>query len=147
MFALLGLILPFLTGLLGPAAEIANRITALKEARVKADSDKELAKINSELEQVHDRKAVLLAEAGNRISGAINAVTRAMVMWGFCIPILIKYGFWDKVIGSFYGCATRSPWNVIDRCYTFETDGLDPNMWWIVLAGIAFYFVTTPRKT
>lgn len=142
---MLSLILGFITGLAGPIAEVINRITALKEAKVKAESDKELSKINAELEQVHDRKAVLVAEAGNRVAGIFNAITRGSVMWLFALPILIKFAY-DKVMGSFAGCGTNGPFEgIADTCYMYSTDKLDPNMWWVIIAVIGFYFLTTKR--
>lgn len=144
---MLALILGFITGLVGPISESLNRITALKEARVKADSDKDLAKINSELEQVHDRKALLIAEAGNRIAGTVNVFTRTALALG-PIAILLKIAY-DKVFGSFAGCAVPNLEQdfIYNVCYKYRTDAIDPNMWWVIIACVGFYFLTSkPRN-
>lgn len=143
---MLALILGFVTGLLGPVAQVVNKITDLKMQRAKAESDKELAKIDAELQEVHDRKAVLIAEAGNRITGTMNGLARFALALG-PIVILLKFLVWDKTVGSFSGCAKGSSLATDERCYTFNTDSLDPNMWWVILTCVAFYFLTSkPRN-
>lgn len=141
---MLALILGFITGLVGPMAQVVNNITALKQQRAKAESDKELAKIDAELQEVHDRKAVLIAEAGNRITGALNGVTRTALALG-PVAILLKIAY-DKVIGSFAGCSRGSTFADPEFCYKYNTDSIDPNMWWVILTCVAFYFLTSKPR-
>jgi hypothetical protein len=58
--------------------------------------------------------------------------------------ILTKIYVWDKVIGSFAGCAGVN--GKLQGCETFLTDPLDPNLWWVVTAQIAFYFLAKTFK-
>src|SRR5437868_3595020 len=97
-------ILGLLTGLAGPLVNLAGRITDLQIAKVGASTDKEKALIDQQIEEAHDRKAILIAEAGNRVAGAINASVRLFLALPSGI-ILWKLLVWDKVLGSFKGCA------------------------------------------
>lgn len=145
---MLSLILGFITGLAGPISDIVNRITELKKARIVADSDIKRAEINAELEAVHDRKAVLIAEAGNRIAGTLNAIGRTVIAIGPA-TVLLKILLWDKVVGSFSGCAAgldKINGKIRFECVTFTTDPLDPYLWGVVTAVVAFYFLATKRK-
>lgn len=138
---MLSIILGAITGLAGPIAQATTSITGLMKAKVDAKSNTELAKINSELEQVHDRKAVLLAEAGNRIASLLNAVQRNLMATAVSI-IIWKLLVWDKVVGSYYGCTGPAARDLL-KCDTFRTDPLDTNQWAIVGAVAGFYFLTS----
>ena len=121
-------ILGFLTGLAGPIAQITGKIADLKIAQVQAETDQEKAKIDASIAEAHDRQAVLVAEAGSRL----NAIIRGIIAFGPML-YLAKIFIFDKVIGSFFHQARGgSIWN---------TDPLDDNLWKIVVAVIAFYFV------
>lgn len=131
-------ILGFITGLAGPISEVTGKITDLKKARVVADSDQEKARIDALIRENEDRKAVLVAEAGNRVAGTINASIRAFIAIGPA-SYVFKYYFWDKVVGAFVGCANLRGPKV--GCETFATDGLSPEMAAVMTAVIAFYFL------
>lgn len=135
---MLGTILGLITGLAGPISEVTGKIADLKKARVVADSDQERARIDAALQEAHDRKAVLVAEAGNRIAGAINAAIRAYIAIGPA-SYIAKYYLWDKVIGSFAGCANLKAPKA--GCETFVTDGLNSEMAAVLTAVIAFYLI------
>ena len=122
MLSILGLI----TGLAGPIRDIASKIADLKIAQVQASTDQEKARIQGEIEEARGRQAVLSAEAGSRI----NAIIRGAIAFGPMI-YLTKIFVWDKVIGSFVGYTKNA----------FQTDPLDDNLWKVVVAVIAFYFV------
>src|SRR6266704_2122449 len=100
MFSILGLI----TGLAGPISLITGKIADLQTAKLTATTDYQRNQINQQIEEAHDRKAILVAEAGNRLAAGLNASTRLLAALG---PILFvfKVFFWDKVIGSFVGCS------------------------------------------
>lgn len=134
---MLSIILGFITGLAGPIASVVGKISDLQIAKVNAASNVEKAHIDAQIEEAHDRKAILIAEAGNRIACLINSVTRLVLTVGPA-SVLLKIFLWDKVVGSFYGCAGRAG-NAI-KCATFNTDPLDTNLWYVILAVIAFYF-------
>jgi len=142
MFSFLSLIFGFLSGLAGPIAAVLNKITDLKIARAKADSETTKAEINLELEIAVARKAVLLAEAGDKLTRRINGFVRLVAASG-PIAYLTKIFLWDKTIGAFYGCSGVSGDMNVD-CHIFNTDPLaDINLWWVVISVIGFYFIAT----
>lgn len=129
----LGSILGALTGLIGPIISVTERITDLKIEQAKSKTDVEKAKIQRDIQEAEDRQQVLVAEAGFRI----NATMRWIIALGPTV-YLTKLFIWDKVLGSLVGCTGAMA--VTEACSTFKTDGLDSNLWWVVLAIIAFYF-------
>jgi beta-phosphoglucomutase-like phosphatase (HAD superfamily) len=134
-------ILGVLTGLAGPIASFAKSITDLKAQREKAASDSERQKIDAEIREMEARKAAVIAEAGNRVAGAINATIRAALALGPVLYVL-KYYAWDKVIGAFAGCANLPKGKPApDKCATFVTDGLNVEMAGVLTAVIAFYLL------
>lgn len=135
---MLSVMLGLITGLAGPIANVVAKITDLKAAQVKAEGDKEKQKIDQQILEAEGRKAVLVAEAGNRIAGTINASMRFALAVGPA-AILLKFFLYDKVIGSFAGCAGEAGRAL--ECATFRTDSLDVYQWSVVTAVIAFYFV------
>lgn len=134
---MLSLILGWVTGLAGPIASITNKIIDLRAKQADTQSAMEKAKIEQQIEEAHDRKSVLVAEAGNRIAGAMNATVRLALTIGPA-SVLIKLLLWDKVIGSFYGCTAKA---IPTFCNVFRTDPIDQNLWWVITAVIAFYFL------
>ena len=140
---MLSIILGFITGLAGPALNFAGRLTDLKIAQVNARTDIEKAKVNQEIEEVHDKRAVLIADAGNRISSFLNGTMRFIL----AIPaaaIVWKLLFWDKVIGSIDGCVGDAGQEA--RCLIYNTDPLDAYQWAIIALVTGFYFVAIMRK-
>jgi hypothetical protein len=116
-------ILGFITGLAPMLAQIANNITDLQKLKVRAQSDTELASINRQIEEAHDRRQVLVAEAASRVGILLNGGMRFLM----AVPVtafLWKWLMWDKVVGSFAHCA----------------QGLDQNTWLILLGICGFYF-------
>lgn len=142
MLSIIGLIptiLTFLTGLSGTVGKVSDNIKELEVAREKTKSDTQLKQIDSEIAVQHDRKDVLVAEAGNRI----NAVMRALLAVG---PILyvFKYYAIDKVVGSFAGCAGVAGKDA--GCWVFNTDGLNTEMAAVMTACLGFYMLASWRK-
>jgi hypothetical protein len=119
--------------------QVANNITDLQKMKVKAQSDTELADINRRIEEAHDRRMILQAEAGNRIAVVLNGGMRAIMAAPIAI-FLWKYLTWDKVFGSFAHCAGTYGATMPERCATYVTDPLDANSWMIVLGICGFYF-------
>lgn len=52
------------------------------------------------------------------------------------IIVLAKLMVWDKVVASFVGCNGHTE---PGTCMMFNTDLLDPNMWWMMMAVVGFY--------
>jgi hypothetical protein len=132
-------ILGFITGLAPMLTQLANNITDLQKMKVKAQSDTELAQINKQIEEAHDRRQILVAEAASRIGIILNGGMRALM----ALPVVIflnKWLVWDKVVGSFAGCSGKTPVAPLDKCYTYVTDQLDANTWIVILGVCSFYF-------
>lgn len=124
MFSIIGL----LTGLAGPLANAFSQVEALQAAKLKASTDSEKQQLDAQLGEAHGRVMVLQSEAGSRI----NAIIRGGFAFGPMV-YLNKNFIWDKVIGSFLGYSKSGS--------MFDTDGLDVNLWQVVTAILAFYFV------
>lgn len=127
-------LLSWITGIAPALINIAGRLTDLAEAKIRAKTDVEKAIIAEQIEAVHDKRAVLVADVGSRIATILDVGTRT----AFALLALIyvaKILVWDKVIGAFYGCTGHI------TCHLFQTDPIDNNMWWIILGIIGFYFV------
>lgn len=114
-------ILGFLTGLAGPLATIAGKILDHKTALAQAQSDDERNRLNAAIEELHSQQAVLVAEAGSRL----NAIIRGLMAAPVAI-LLWKLLVYDKALGQWTGG---------------HTDPLGSDLWKIVAAVIAFYFI------
>ena len=132
MFGFLSLI----TGLAPSLFSLGNKIVDLQAQKAQAKSNAELKQIDQEIEEAHDRRDVLVAEAGNRLATALNVVIRTLLAFS-TVVLLSKIFIWDKVIGSLAGCSNIN----IPSCNIYVTDALDPNLWHVVIATIAFYFL------
>jgi hypothetical protein len=114
-------ILGALTGLAGPLATIAGKILDTKAALAKAQSDDERNKLQVEMEQLNAQKSVLIAEAGSRL----NAIMRGLMAFPVVV-LLWKLLIYDKAFGQ---------WTM------GHTDPLGDDLWKVVAAVIAFYFL------
>lgn len=124
------LILGAITGLAGPISSVINRIQDVKIELAKVQSDTERNKLLAEKEELEARKSVLIAEAGHRL----NAIVRTCLAAGPCV-FLFKVFVFDKVVGSLVRGITGKNYLI------FRTDPLDDNLWGIVVAVVAFYFL------
>jgi hypothetical protein len=143
MLGLIGLIptiLTFATGLGTTVSSISRDLRDKELARTKAQSDKEVKQIDADIQALHDRKDVLVAEAGSRI----NAFVRAAIAIGPAMYVL-KYYAWDKVLGSLFLCTGDAARN-IPFCSPFRTDGLNTEMAVVLTAVLGFYFLTSWKK-
>lgn len=135
-------ILGFITGLAPMLTQVANNITDLQKLKVKAQSDTELANINRQIQEAHDRTLILQAEAASRLGLLLNGGMRFLM----ALPVAVflnKLLVWDKVVGSFYSCANgldKVNGVIRDGCKSFVTDSLDSNTWYVVLGICGFYF-------
>lgn len=129
----------FLLGLIPGAFSTINGITsAISNERIRkidATTDQERIRADERIKSLEAKRSVLVAEAG---TSRVNAFMRASI--GASVAVVIaKLLVWDKVIGSFSGCA--GPMGSALECATFRTDLLDSNQWGIITAAIGFYFL------
>lgn len=139
---MLSLILGFVTGLAGPISAVVNKLADLKMKQAETASNTEKMKIDQQIAEAEGRKSVLIAEAGQRVAGTINASIRA-AMALTTVAVLWKLIVWDKIFGSLYGCAgdaAKELGSVREYCQTFLTDPMDTNQWMFIAAVTAFYF-------
>jgi hypothetical protein len=135
-------ILGFITGLAPMLTQVANNITDLQKMKVKAQSDTEIQDINRRIEEAHDRRQILVAEAASRVGILLNGGMRFLM----ALPVtafLWKWLLWDKVVGSFAHCAQgldKVNGVLQGRCASFVTDPIDQNTWLILLGICGFYF-------
>jgi hypothetical protein len=145
-FVSLGTILSFLTGLGGTVSAITKTISDLKMAKIKAESDTERAEINRQIEEAHDRRAVIVSQAGTRIGSFVIGILQLLAALPM-IAILWKYAY-DKIIGGLAGCAAEGLKPLFKvYCQThYRMDPLDQNIWWIILTIVAFLFMGQMKK-
>lgn len=129
----------FLLGLIPGAFTTINGITnAISNERIRkidAVTDQERIRADERIKSLEAKRSVLVAEAG---TSRVNAFMRASL--GASVAIVVaKLLVWDKVIGSFSGCA--GPMGSALECATFRTDVIDVNQWSIITAAIGFYFL------
>lgn len=135
-------VISFLTGLAPMLTSVTNNITDLQKLKVKAQSDTEIRDIDRRIEEAHDRRQVLVAEAASRIGILLNGGMR----FAMAVPVtafLWKWLLWDKVAGSFAHCAQgldKVNGVLQERCASFVTDPIDQNTWMILLGICGFYF-------
>lgn len=121
---------------------VTNAIRDLQLSKIKAQTDKEKAQIQERIDQLQAIAAVQSIEAKE---SKINAIAR-FTLFGLPAGVAIwKLVVWDKVIGSYTGCAGKFAELHLDQCKTFRTDNFDPNMWWVILAAAGFYLITNKR--
>lgn len=110
---------------LNPISRIADAIAKAKIAVATAQTDQERIAAEERLKSLEGRQAVLIAESGNRVAGIVNSCIRALL----ALPVaflLWKVLVYDKALGQW----TQG-----------RTDALDENLWKVVAAVIAFYFL------
>ena len=132
MLALLGLI----PGLFNTVNGITNAISNERLKLIDAKTDQQKIAAQERISSLQAKRDVMIAESG---SSKINALMRATI--GASVAVVVaKLLVWDKVIGSFAGCAGPGG-RGMDGCGTFATDLLDTNQWGIITAAIGFYFL------
>lgn len=103
---------------------IATKIAAAYEARQKAVTDTQKIQADERIKTLEARRDVMVAEAGS----PINAVIRAGIAIGPML-YLLKIFVWDKVLGL------------------GSTDALSSELWEVVKATLAFYFLYEAATT
>lgn len=129
----------FLLGLIPGAFNTINGITnAISNERIRkidATTDQQRIQADERIKSLEAKRSVLVAEAG---ISKINAVMRAAIA-ASVVVVLAKLYMWDKVVGSFSGCAGLMGSAL--ECQVFRTDPLDSNQWGIIVAVVGFYFL------
>lgn len=118
---------------------ITNAISNQKIAAIEATTEQERIKAEENVKVLEARRHLLLsAQARSKLPILIQT---GLGLVG--LIILAKLGLWDKVIGSFVGCAGDS--GKLAGCETFNTDKLGTDLSILVGSVVAFYLVTTSR--
>jgi hypothetical protein len=132
-----------LLGLIPDAFKTVNGITsAIANERLKkiqATTDQEKIAADERIQHLEAIRDVRMSKVENPLT--------ALMMFGYGVGplvILTKIYVWDKTIGSLMGCAGEA--GQAASCATFRTDPLDPNLWWVITAQIAFYFLAKTLK-
>lgn len=123
-----------ISGLFGTINGITAAIANERIALISAKTDEERIHSQERLSALQARQSVLIAEAG---FSRLNMIVRALLALGPA-SFLLKVFLWDKVIGSFVGCSGTT---ARGTCQTFLTDPLDVNLWSVITAVVAFYFL------
>jgi len=129
MLALLGLV-PQILGL-------GSSLVDLFKQKEKAKSDKEIKEIDARIEEVRDKRAVLVAEAGNAVSASINSAVRGLIALSAAV-VLFNLWVWDKIAGKFAGCTYKV---MPEYCHYFKTDKFSEWELGALTAIVCFYFV------
>lgn len=124
-----------ITGAFGTINNITNAISNEKIVGINAKTDQERIESQERVNTLQLRRDVLIAEAGSKLNQRIRAALAA----GPAV-LLLKLFVWDKVVGSFMGCAGKA--GNAASCVTFNTDPLDPNLWNVVMVVLGFYFLS-----
>lgn len=132
---MLSLIFGLIPGLLGTINGVTNAITNERINLAQSQNESDRIAAQEKIASLQAKRDVLVAESG---SSRINGMIRGCIGVFAAIP-LAKLLVWDKVIGSFYGCAGVA--GKAAACATFRTDALDSNQWSVIMATIGFYFV------
>lgn len=130
-------ILSLLPGAFGLANNITNAIANERIKLINAKTEEERIASQERINTLQARRDVLLAESHS----PWNGLMRFILALGPA-AILLKFLFWDKVVGSLSGCAGDVGSLNTASCGTFKTDSLDANQWWVVTAVVGFYFLS-----
>jgi hypothetical protein len=132
MWSLLGLI----PGLFTTVNGITNAISNERINQINAKTDQERIASQERINSLQAKRDLMIAESG---SSKINAIMRASM--GASVSLIVaKLLVWDKIVGSFKGCAGPVGQG-LDYCSSFRTDIIDANQWSIITAAIGFYFL------
>lgn len=145
MFPGIGTILSLVTGLGPTITSIGKQIGDYKIQKGQTESAREKQKLDQQIAEAHDRRDVIVAEAGNRLAVFMKGIVRGLIIAG-PLSYILKISLWDKVIGSFVGCSAKyAGFQPMGYCYTFVTDSLNINLdattGAILSAAIAFYLM------
>lgn len=135
--------LSFLLGLIPGALNTINGVTnALSNQKIAA------LKAKTDEDRIAAEERIKILEA--RRDALMNAQTRSKFpifvqscLGMIAVIILAKMGLWDKVVGSFLGCAGEA--GKFPGCETFRTDPLGTDLTTLVGGSLAFYLLVSNR--
>lgn len=141
----IGSIISLVTGLGPTISSIGKQIGEYKIQKGQTESQREKNKLDQQIAEAHDRRDVVVAEAGNRLAVFMKGVARGLIIIG-PLSYILKISLWDKVVGSFVGCSAKyAGFQPMGFCHTFVTDPLNINLdvttASILSATIAFYLM------
>lgn len=134
MFSWLGLI----PGVLGTINGITNAISNQKIAAINANTEEERIAATERIKVLESRRDALInAQSRSKFPIFVQSLL------GMCgVVVIAKMAVWDKVIGSFLGCAGEIGRN-LQGCETFRTDPLGTDVSLLVGGTMAFYLLTS----
>lgn len=136
MLNLLGLI----PGVLSTVNGITNAISNQKIAALKAKTDEERIAAEERLKVLVARRDTLMdAQSRSKFPIIVQSLLGLIA-----VIILAKMGVWDKVVGSFLGCAGEA--GKFPGCETFRTDPLGTELATLVGGSLAFYLLVNRNK-
>lgn len=115
MMAFIGLLFKFFD----PIARITDKIVDLQVKKADAKTEQERIAADERVKALEARRDVMVAEGA---LGWLNPIMRFVLALGPAV-FLLKVFIWDKVLKL------------------GTTDGLDANLWHVVIAVIGFYFL------
>jgi hypothetical protein len=116
MFALL-------LGLIDPISRIAGKIADARVAQANAQTDRDKIAADERVKGLEAKRDVMVAEQGSRLNPMMRAFLAAPVA-----ILLWKVFVYDKALGQ---------WT------SGRTDGLSPELWYVVMLVVGFYFLDT----
>lgn len=128
--------LSLIPGLFNTVNGITNAISNERLKLIDAKTDQERIRAQERINSLQAKRDVLVAESGR---SSVNAFLRGSIGASAAI-IIAKLLVWDKVVGSFYGCAGEVGRNMMG-CESFRTDVIDGNQWAVISAVVGFYFL------
>lgn len=131
--------LSLIPGLFSTINGITNAISNERIAGLTAQTDQERIASQERVSALLARRDALIAK-----KSPLTELIMFILALGPGV-ILLKFFAWDKTIGSLAGCAGTAGRN-LQQCSTFRTDALDANQWWVVIAVVGFYFLSSFRK-
>lgn len=134
---MLRFILGLIPGVFRTIDGITNAISNQKIAAIKAKTEEERIRAEENVKTLEARKEGLI----NAQNKSKFTVIIQNLLGSVGLVVLAKLGVWDKVVGSFMGCAGRN--GNLPGCETFLTDPLGTDLSALVGATIAFFLVAT----
>lgn len=123
-----------ISGFFGTINGITKALSDAKIEQIRATTQEEKIHADERVRTLEGRRDLMIAES---TTSKLNIYVRSAIALGPA-SVLLKIFLWDKVVGSFAGCAGRQ---LPGTCQTFLTDSLDPNLWQVVMVVLGFYFL------
>mgnify|MGYP001546537095 CR=1 FL=1 len=122
MLSIIGSLVSFLPNLFTTVNGVTSAISNERLKLIQAKTDQDKIASEERISSLQAKRDVLIAESG---SSKLNGIVRACI-GGSVAFLLAKLYIFDKALGQWTGG---------------HTDSLDPNLWNVITATIAFYFL------